>query len=417
MLFAHASGADSRAAPAGCPTQVGPGVRATPLAPRLRPPRGPFSLDLWHFIAGSPSGAGDAEFAGGDGASATALQPPPHLLTTLPAPAGADGASATALRPRHGRAAEVLGEAGSRTARPPRRSAPGQAGRAVGAAAPNAWSRRPRPTVGHRGCDYCFWLDTLVPIHAPREDEMKNFYKNWLEQQGYATGTVQTQMHRAGRVEECYGNLDEHYDSDQLRRVIDELNYSTDDERKNKPNPSKIPFNGNTRNNLASYRNAVERYCKFRRETQDEDNGSPQGGAGLNESAADRGQLIGLERDLQAALRRAIEQLEPGLEVIDDGAERSVASGFIDITAKDARGAIVVVELKTGTARQGAVAQVLSYMGDIADEEPDLAGAWHPGCRGFRQEGTLCGPRSSQSGVTVLSGQFRVQGRRDSTAA
>ena len=260
-----------------------------------------------------------------------------------------------------------------RTARPPRRSAPGQAGRAVRAAAPNAWSRRPRPTVGHRGCDYCFWLDTLVPIHAPREDEMKNFYKNWLEQQGYATGTVQTQMHRAGRVEECYGNLDEHYDSDQLRRVIDELNYSTDDERKNKPNPSKIPFNGNTRNNLATYRNAVERYCKFRRETQDEDNGSPQGGAGLNESAADRGQLIGLERDLQAALRRAIEQLEPGLEVIDDGAERSVASGFIDITAKDARGAIVVVELKTGTARQGAVAQVLSYMGDIADEEPDLA--------------------------------------------
>ena len=58
------------AAPAGCPTQVGPGVRATPLATRLRPPRGPFSLDLWHFIAGSPSGAGDAEFAGADGGSA-----------------------------------------------------------------------------------------------------------------------------------------------------------------------------------------------------------------------------------------------------------------------------------------------------------------------------------------------------------
>ena len=59
------------------------------------------------------------------------------------------------------------------------------------------------------------------------------------------------------------------------------------------------------------------------------------------------------------------------MEVIDDGAERSVASGFIDITTMDAQGAIVVVELKTGTARQGAVAQVLSYMGDIADEEPD----------------------------------------------
>ena len=48
-------------------------------------------------------------------------------------------------------------------------------------------------------------------------------------------------------------------------------------------------------------------------------------------------------------------------------------SPFIDITARDSRGAIVVIELKTGTARQGAVAQVLSYMGDIAGEEPDQA--------------------------------------------
>ena len=47
----------------------------------------------------------------------------------------------------------------------------------------------------------------------------------------------------------------------------------------------------------------------------------------------EQGQLIGLERDMQAALRRAIEQLELGLEIVDDGAERSVSSGFIDITA------------------------------------------------------------------------------------
>ena len=203
---------------------------------------------------------------------------------------------------------------------------------------------------------------------------MKPAYRNWLEQQGYAAGTVQAQMHRAGRVEECYGDLDEHYERDQLRSVIDELRYSTGDERRNKPNPSRIPFNGNTRTNLASYRNAAERYCKFRRETRDGGSGSEvdsRRAEPVVEAADERGQLVGLERDLQAALRRAIEQLEPGLEIIDDGAERSVASGFIDITAMDAEGAIVVIELKTGTARQGAVAQILSYMGDIAEEEPD----------------------------------------------
>ena len=203
---------------------------------------------------------------------------------------------------------------------------------------------------------------------------MKSTYQHWLEQRGYADGTVQAQMHRAGRVEECYGDLDEHYDRDQLRSVIDELKYSAEDERRNKPNPSKIPFNGNIRKNLASYRNATERYCNFRRETVDDKNIAGISNfptKDVEEAINEHGQLIRLERDLQAALRRTIEQLEPGLEIIDDGAERVVSSGFIDITARDAGGSIVVIELKTGTARQKAVAQVLSYMGDVADEEPD----------------------------------------------
>ena len=34
---------------------------------------------------------------------------------------------------------------------------------------------------------------------------------------------------------------------------------------------------------------------------------------------------------------------------------------------------MVVIELKTGTARQKAVAQILSYMGDLAEEESTLA--------------------------------------------
>ena len=75
------------------------------------------------------------------------------------------------------------------------------------------------------------------------------------------------------------------------------------------------------------------------------------------------GQRVGLERDMQAALRRAIEQLEAGLVIVDGGAERSVESGRIDITARDSDGATVVIELKAGAAWQAAVAQVL--------EEPD----------------------------------------------
>src|SRR6266852_8999655 len=93
---------------------------------------------------------------------------------------------------------------------------------------------------------------------------MKAGYRQWLEQQKYDAGTINAQMYRAGRVEEHHGDLDEHYAADRMADLIKTLRYSTDDRRHNRPNPSKIPFDGDIRNNLASYRNAVERYRRFR---------------------------------------------------------------------------------------------------------------------------------------------------------
>ena len=196
-------------------------------------------------------------------------------------------------------------------------------------------------------------------------------YRDWLEQQKYDPGTIQAQMYRAGRVEQYYGDLDQHYEKDQLKSVIDNLRYSTNDAKNQKPNPSKIPFDGDIRSNLASYRNAVERYRRFR--DLNEDAGGAADVSELPSVAAavkeEIGQRIGLERDMQAALRVEIEQLEPGLKITDGGAERSVDSGFIDITAQDASGATVVIELKAGPTGQRAIAQILSYMGDVASEE------------------------------------------------
>jgi len=77
---------------------------------------------------------------------------------------------------------------------------------------------------------------------------------------------------------------------------------------------------------------------------------------------------FGLERDLQNALRANIEQLEPGLQIADDGSERQCAAGRIDITARDAAGKTVVIELKAGIARPEALTQLLAYMGVVASE-------------------------------------------------
>lgn len=74
---------------------------------------------------------------------------------------------------------------------------------------------------------------------------------------------------------------------------------------------------------------------------------------------------FGLEKDLQKALRANIQQLEQGLRIIDDGVERTVESGRIDITAEDSNGQVVVIELKAGRAELASIAQLLSYMGGL----------------------------------------------------
>ncbi len=83
---------------------------------------------------------------------------------------------------------------------------------------------------------------------------------------------------------------------------------------------------------------------------------------------------FGLERDLQLGLRRSIDQLEPGLMIIDGDRERTVSSGRIDITARDKEGTTVVIELKAVPADRDAIGQILSYMGDLTDGTAPVRG-------------------------------------------
>lgn len=83
---------------------------------------------------------------------------------------------------------------------------------------------------------------------------------------------------------------------------------------------------------------------------------------------------FGLERDLQAALRANIEQLEPGLALMDEGRERSTEAGRIDITATDSAGRTVVIELKAGAAPTDVVTQTLAYMAAVSTGEKSVRG-------------------------------------------
>lgn len=199
---------------------------------------------------------------------------------------------------------------------------------------------------------------------------MDERYSEWLRRAVPTEATWRTKLSELRRVEACYGDLDAQFDRDELSGLLDELTYTTEDARNARANPSRLDITGDIRNNLASYKSAVQKYARFRQDVEVEAARpallAPTGdGEVLVEESA---RTFTMEKDLQAALRASIAQLEPGLTVIDGGSEKIVSSGRIDILARDPAGTLVVIELKAVKAPRDAVAQVLAYMGDLHDE-------------------------------------------------
>ncbi|MGP1284200.1 MAG: endonuclease NucS domain-containing protein [Parasphingopyxis sp.] len=192
-------------------------------------------------------------------------------------------------------------------------------------------------------------------------------YSDWLRRAVPSESTWQTKLSELRRVEREYGDVDEHFDEDELQSVLESLVYSAEDERLGADNPSKIVIEGNLRNGLSGYKSAVQKYVRFRQDVESEAARPAIAALRVDDlSEEDNEQTFSLERDLQSALRSSIEQLETGLEIIDGGVERSVPSGRIDILAKDGEAKPVVIELKAVKAGRDAVAQVLAYMGDVS---------------------------------------------------
>lgn len=209
---------------------------------------------------------------------------------------------------------------------------------------------------------------------------MRDDYGVWLKAQGYAENSCSSRQANVRTVERAYGEtLDDIHARGGLRDLVAELTYSKSDERHGRPNPSRAGIQGNLFNGLATLKSAVTLYNRFIGapwEEPDGDEPSEPGAAPDNAGRAAEGnqpglekQRLHLERDMQRFLREDIARLEPGLVIIDDGAERAVLSGEIDILARDANGATVVIELKVGKTDARVIGQVLGYMGDIADED------------------------------------------------
>lgn len=90
-------------------------------------------------------------------------------------------------------------------------------------------------------------------------------FRSWLlNSRGYGTGTVSSRVSNCKTVESYEGDLDQLFDQDKLRGLIDKLTYSKSDEQQNRPARHQIPINGNVYSGTATLRSAVSLYKQFR---------------------------------------------------------------------------------------------------------------------------------------------------------
>ena len=95
-------------------------------------------------------------------------------------------------------------------------------------------------------------------------------FKQWLlERYPDTNNTVDNRLSNCRKVEQCYDDLDIHYNKDKCNEILSDLKYSREDERENRKPLHNIPIDGVIRTGSATLKHAVKLYVAFR-ESMDE---------------------------------------------------------------------------------------------------------------------------------------------------
>jgi hypothetical protein len=94
--------------------------------------------------------------------------------------------------------------------------------------------------------------------------KLEKEFKAWLnEKYPDAEQTVRNRVSNCKNVEKYYGDLGDFFETDKCTAIINELTYSTSDERQNNPQKHKIPIDGDIRTGSATLKQAVKLYVNF----------------------------------------------------------------------------------------------------------------------------------------------------------
>lgn len=98
---------------------------------------------------------------------------------------------------------------------------------------------------------------------------MKKDFKTWLTQEyGLEESAAASRVANLLRIEKFYGDVDALVKNGSIQRLLDDLTYTMDDERNNRPTKHRIPISGNLRTGSSTLKQALNRYLDFRGDTE-----------------------------------------------------------------------------------------------------------------------------------------------------
>jgi len=92
---------------------------------------------------------------------------------------------------------------------------------------------------------------------------LENEFYDWLLIK-YNPNTANARKANCLNVSKYEGDLDQYFEKDACRSLIEKLSYSTDDEKHNRPAKHKIPISGNLKAGSATLKQAVNLYVEFK---------------------------------------------------------------------------------------------------------------------------------------------------------
>lgn len=182
-----------------------------------------------------------------------------------------------------------------------------------------------------------------------KANEFKEYF---LTKVHAAPNTVNTYNSYLQRIDRTLGGLDEKVAKDGMEAV---LGWSRD--------TSEPPFDTYP----SQARSVLKRYLNFLIDLQSPEDELTEDDSTVSEEEP-KGLAFRLEKEMHVAVRRQLGNLEDGLVEADNGSETSVATGYIDIVARDKAGKLVVIELKAGRCPAGALEQALGYAQSLSEE-------------------------------------------------